>query len=258
MSVLLRATAIQGRVIGALMLRDLVAQGASGTIPFFKVLRRPIFMVAAFYVLGRVASGLAPHGIPLLVFIVTGYLTWLAFLRSFVGVSGAGGSARVLMIPHVTPLDLMLSVVALEFFVYTAIFVALTGAGLLFEQAPLPADPLGVILAFWSAIGLGTAMGMIAASVGRITPILTDLFMGVRILGHALSGVFALATDTPLFVLEILKWNPLFHSIEWLRESWWSGYKSPIADPMYILTCLFFLVAIGLATERVTRPWMAE
>ncbi len=81
-----------------MMLRDLVAEGAGGPIPFFRTLLRPVAMIGAFYLLGRAAIGFTPSGIPLLVFVVTGYLTWIAFLRAFSGVS-IRSSTRLLMIP---------------------------------------------------------------------------------------------------------------------------------------------------------------
>ena len=252
-----RASLIQVRVIGALMLRDLVLQGGRDNIPFGNIWMRPIGMIAAFYIVGRVATGLTPQGLPLLVFIVTGYMTWHSFVRCFANINfrRVGG---LLMFPHVTPLDYILSRMVVEFVVFSLVFVLLCLLGMLFEQAAPPADPLGVMMAFWTAIALGVSLGMIASSISRFTSILEDLFAAVRVAGNAVSGVFLLATDTPQPILDVLKWNPLFHCVEWMRQSWWAEYKSPIADPPYIFCCLFFLIAIGLAFERASRRWQAE
>ncbi len=70
--------------------------------------------------------------------------------------------------------------------------------------------------------------------------------------------MFVLASDTPQFILEWLQYNPLFQSIEWMREAWWPAYKSPIADQGYIAKCLLFMFAIGLSFERATRRWHTE
>jgi capsular polysaccharide transport system permease protein len=246
-----RAAVIQARVIGALTLRELVMEGGRGSIPFVHNFIRPLGIIASFYLLGRY-TGFGPQGLPLLVFVVTGYLTWLGFLRCFAGTRG-GKVGGLLMFPHVTPLDVAISKLLGDFVIYTMIFVVCCCMAVLFEQAPMPADPLGVLLAFWSAIGLGVVGGLIFYSLGRYTSLFEDLFTGIRMFGHVLSGVFALATSTPDFLLDYLRWNPLFHSVEWLRQSWWNSYQSPIADPHYIALCLFFLTAIGLAFERVSR-----
>lgn len=252
-----RAAGTQVRVIYALLLRDLVAEGgASRSLPFLKLYLRPMVIIGALYVAGR-ATGLSPADFPLLIFIITGYLVWIAFVRCFMSIS-IRGSLPLLMFPQVTPLDLILGKIAVQFVLYTTLFVILSGLGMLFEQASPPADPLGVMLAFWSAIGLGLAMGLIVASISRFTTLLDDFFVLIRNAGHAASGVFALATDTPTVILDYLRWNPLFHAVEWMRESWWSNYKSPIADPAYVFYCLFFLIGIGLAFERASRRWQSE
>lgn len=247
-----RAAATQIRVLGALILRELATMAGQRTLPFLDLLTRPAIMILAFYVVGRAAGSFTPQGFPLLLFLVTGFLTWQTFIYCFQQVSTERQSA-LLYFPHVTSLDVMLGRVAVAFVIRNAIFILFCAIGMLFEQTPLPDDPLGVLIAFWSALALALTLGMLAACVSRYTSILDDLWNGVRLLGHALSGVFFLGTAVPNPILDIMRWNPLFHSVEWLREAWWGGYKSPIADPLYIFYCIFFMFAAGLAFERLSR-----
>lgn len=251
-SAFLRATEIQARVIGALILRELVVEGSTGVLPFFSYVIRPIIMVTGFLIIGQLTSPYR-NGFPTTIFVITGYLSWFAFFRSFGQTRAKGGG--VLMIPHVTTLDLILGKIGVEFCFFTAIFVVFSGVAMLFGGMTFPADPLGVILAFWSAMGLGISLGLIAASVSRFTTLLDDLWIGIRLLGHAISGVFVLATSTPQSFLDFLRWNPLFHSVEWIREAWWPAYQSPIANPLYAYSCVYFMLAIGLAFERASRRW---
>lgn len=251
-----RSALVQWRVIIALLLRDLVIAGGRGPIPFFGIYIRPVIVVAVFYIVGRVATEITPQGFPLLVFIITGYFTWIGFFRSFSGVQFAGQG--LLLFPQVTPLDLALAKMASAWTMQTFLFAVLVGVAMLFEQAPGPADPLGVVMAFWCTVWLGLAIGLIAATISRFTTLLDDFWIGVRMIGHAVSGVFTLGTALPSELLAWMKWNPIFHCIEWLRESWWPAYHSPIADPNYVFLCLFFLTAAALAFERATRRWHTE
>jgi capsular polysaccharide transport system permease protein len=247
-----QAAATQVRVIGALLLRDLVITAGRGSLPFLEIIIRPAAMILTFYIIGRTAGQYTPQGFPLLLFLITGFLTWEAFIRCFNQVS-TEGAATLLYFPHVTALDVMLSRVAGAFVIRSAMFLLFCGIGMLFEKAPFPSDPLGVLVSYWCALAFALTLGMIAACVSRYTKILDDLWVMVRLTGHALSGVFFLGTAVPTPLLDIMRWNPLFQTLEWMRESWWGSYKSPIADPPYIFCVLFFMAAIGLAFERGSR-----
>lgn len=247
-----QAAVVQARVIGALMLRDLVIQSSVSAIPYANIVVRHSAVTAMLYVMGKANSAYTPQGFPLLVFINTGYLAWNAFIRCFSGVNYRG-SVPLLLFPHVTPLDFALSRAAVDFVIYSVLFIVFCIAGVLFDQASPPDNPLGVMLAFWFAILLGFGLGIIASTITRFTTLFDDAFIAFRLTGFAVSGVFVLASDTPQFVLQWLQYNPLFQSIEWMRQCWWPAYQSPIANPAYIVEFLFFLFAVGLAFERATR-----
>ncbi len=53
-----------------------------------------------------------------------------------------------------------------------------------------------------------------------------------------------------------MSWNPIFHALELMREAWWPAYVSPSADAGYVLTCIFFMAALGLVLERGTRRFI--
>lgn len=251
------ALSIQLRLIIALVLRDLVAEIGRSRMALFWIIFRPISVVALMYLLMSVIHRLTPQGMPLLAFLVTGWSAWFMFMRVFKDPGTAGKAAKsMMMFPHLTSLDLALANLVTEWFIYTFVFVLFVAATLLFERSAPPAYPLKVIMAYWSIALMAFLASLTFFSFARIVPGVTNTMIAIRRLGHLVTGVSVTAADTPHSVLKWMTWNPLFHAIELMREAWWPAYVSPIADPWYVLKCVFFMAATGLIIERATRRFL--
>jgi capsular polysaccharide transport system permease protein len=256
MSSLIQAAIVQKQVIGALMLRNLVAEYGLSRAAFAWVVIRPVLVIAVFVAIGTFFRNTRPpQGMPLLAFITTGYVTWLAFIRTFRDMPGASRQGAVLMFPHLTPLDLMVARAALDWAIYTTTFVLLVGLGLLLEGTSPPEDAFGVVMGFWAALSIGLCLGVMFTVLERFTTIFSMFLMLIQRVGLFVSGVLFAASALPSWILPWLSWNPIFHILEIMRESWWPAYRSPVADPAYVATCLFFLLALALVLERSTRRW---
>jgi len=251
------ALSVQLRVIVALVLRELVSEFGQSRLAIFWLIFRPAFLIALFYGLSMIYHRLTPQGMPLMAFLVTGWAAYFLFMRSIKDTSGnVRGGAGLLMFPHMTTLDIFISQAITEWFVYSFVFVLFVGFALLVERSPAPANPLQVILAYWSCGLIGTLVGLILSSASRVVPAVDHLSLPIRRLGQFVSGVIVTAADTPTSVLPYMTWNPLFHAIELMREAWWPAYVSPIADAWYLFRCLFFMTAAGLILERSTRKYL--
>jgi capsular polysaccharide transport system permease protein len=213
-------------------------------------------MILGMYILGAVV-GYKPGGMPMLLFAVTGILTWHAFVLLVVPVK-MGNMIRLLMFPQITPLDLMLASLVTYTVNNAAMYVLFAFLGGLFHQIPWPADPFGVFLAVACAALLGLGFGLLVTIVGRFTTIVHDGIRTIHYTGHLLSGVYLLATTTPPLMLNCLRWNPMLQVIEWVRQSWWAPYRSPVLNIPYIFGFIVLLFFFGLAFERSTRKWEVE
>lgn len=245
---------VQGQVLRALILRDLVVQFGHSRFSFAWLILQPVALIVLISTLWVVKDRLTPQGMPWIVFVTTGYLTWFAFLKTLSSLSTMNASAGgLLMFPHVTHLDVFISRAVVDWAIYSIVFALLTSGSILVGQAGTPANLFGVTLSFWAAWWLAAALGVIAGSVFRLTDLLENIFGLVRRVGLFISGVLFVATAVPDWVLPWISWNPLFHCLEMLREAWWPAYRSPIADPWYVVKVGFFLTAFALLIERATR-----
>lgn len=239
------------------MLRDMLVEFGLSRLSFAWLLIRPVLIIGALYLVTVAIRTLRPpQGMEVLVFIASGYVSWLAFMRCFSDLPGSVRSARgLMMFPHLTQLDLLVARAAVDWAVYTSVFFTLVGLGLLFERASLPADAFGVLLPFFACVWMGACLGIIITVVERFTDALSMFMIVIRRVGIFVSGVLFAASSLPSWVLGWVSWNPIFHCLEIIRESWWPAYRSPIADPVYVAQCVFFMTAVALVLERFTRRW---
>jgi capsular polysaccharide transport system permease protein len=249
------ALSVQLRLIVALVLRGLVSEIGTTWTGVVAMLFRPAMIVVLFYILYSFSHRLTPQGMPLLAFLVTGWLAWFMFMRTFTLASPKGSSA-LLLFPHMTPLDLLIAHAVLQWFIYTFVFLLFVGAALLIERSAPPANPLYVIMAFWSVSVIGSLLAVIFSSVARVAPVIEISMVPLRRLGAFATGILVTAADTPSAVLPYLSWNPLLHAVELMREAWWPAYVSPIADPWYVLRCIFWMAVVSLVLERSTRKYI--
>ncbi len=252
-----RPLVVQSRLIIALVLRGLVSEISPRNGGVIGLLFRPAFIILMLYVVYSIFHRLTPQGMPLLAFLVTGWLAWFFFIRSFKDVLGTDRrNAKLMMFPHLSSLDFHLANFILEWLIYTYVFILFVVIALLIERSSLPAEPLKVMLAYWSVGLIGGLLCLILGSFARIVPAIDLLTLPIRRLGQFVTGVLVTGADTPTSVLPYLSWNPLFHVLELMREAWWPAYVSPVADAGYVLRCIFFMAALGLVLERGTRRFI--
>jgi capsular polysaccharide transport system permease protein len=253
-----RAATIQGRVIRALVLRDMLTDFGLSRLSLAWMLIKPaIGIVAIFAVMVLFRSLRPPAGMSLVVFVITGFLTFQAFSTNFGGLPGVASRTRGLtMFPHVTVLDLMMSKVVVNWFTYLCLFIGFTSLGVLFAKAELPANPLAVLVAYCAVAMLGMCVGMLLAVFERFTTALDLVWRLVRRMMIFVCGVMHPGSTLPTWAIPYFSWNPVFHCLELMREAWWPAYQSPFADGEYVAKCLFFLLALALVLERGTRKWI--
>ncbi len=245
---------IQFNVVKALILRDMVGRYGDSRLGFLWSMFRPAIVLVVLYAAAKLSHHAEVQGMPVLVFLICGYYCWLSFEWSYLAVAHAPQHARgLLMFPHITLLDIIISQAIVEWGVFTVTFISLAGIGMLIEHDPFPADPLRVLVFLWTCTWLGSAVGVSIIVIRRFFPSIDNLTMPLRRVGVMISGVVLPAALIPPNTLGYFSWNPLYRAIEIMRQSWYPAYQSPIATPSYVLTVFFFAAVIALVLERATR-----
>lgn len=246
--------ALQVRVIGALVLREARATFGTSQIGYLWAIITPAattaILVAVFTAIGRQP----PFGLSLALFFATGVLTLELFTKlgnSLMTVFEA--NKALLTYPPIKETDVLFArailIGATYVLIMTIFFSGLVALGL----GEGPAHPEHLMIAYSVTFLLGLGFGATNAAIlsvweswRYVEKILTrPLFF--------LSGIFYVPSYLPPQAIDYLKWNPVLHCVEWMRNGYYSNYDSRVLDEVYVISIALLLLLFGLAGERLTR-----
>ena len=249
-----RALAVQKRSLWALSLREVMVKHGRHRIGYLWELLKTAFGVVVFWVIREAMGFKAPYGMPLPIFLLTGFVVWHIFSDN---VSRAAQTVRsnkaMLAYPQVTQLDLHLA----GLIVIWVTEVLILGIFLLVVNFLGYKFALQDYITFLSAIlGIGVfslAVGLVIAALKVYLPVLEKIVpMIMRILFFT-SGVFFSPDRFAGKIGDVLMWNPVACYIELVRSTFWSStaYLSPHMG--FIVTSTVVALALGLLLERHVR-----
>jgi capsular polysaccharide transport system permease protein len=244
-----------GRVVTAILLREMRTRFGSNRLGYLWALAEPFLHLSMFIILFELLGRAAPVGTDIALFLATGVFPWLLFDHVADRTMKAIEANRALLTyPQVTPVDLVLARVLLETVTLLLVFI-LFGVGCFLMRGPFAIDsPLAVLAAFLCLSVLGTGVGLIAAAITVVIPTFAPSFAMAKRLFYFVSGVFFIAERLPPAARDWLQFNPILHCIEWLRSAFFVGFESHFASPSFAVAVASAAFLIGLAAERAVRP----
>jgi capsular polysaccharide transport system permease protein len=255
---LLRAWAVQKRVLGALFMREIQVRWGRRNLGFAWLFAEPL--VFAFPVIFMWSQIRAPveHGFPMIGMVWSGYLPLLVF-RHVTGTSiyVVRTNAGILYHSAVTPVDIIfghcglevlgnLAAVACSFFIFYA-----------FDLIEWPANPLLVIvgnlyMAWWAFV-----IATIVASASERSNLVEHIWAPISYIYMPLSGFFYLAEWLPTPIRSLaLAVMPSVHCYEMIRSGLWGARFQAYYDLGYLTFILAVLTVLGLWLARDTRRYI--
>jgi capsular polysaccharide transport system permease protein len=255
---LTRGWAVQRRVIGALLMRDIQLRWGRRNLGFAWMFAEPL--VFAFPVLALWSFMHAPysHGLPFIAFMWSGYLPLLMF-RHVTGQSlhVIRGGGALLYHRAVTPFDLFAARMSLEImgnWGATALsFMIFYMMG--FIQWPYNPSLflLGVLYMTWWSI----SVALIIAPWSERSEIVHHIWPPISYIYLPVSGFFYLADWLPLAVRNVaLTVLPSLHCYEMIRGGLFGQYIQVHYDLPYLSFVLAVLTLFGLWLIHNVRPYL--
>ncbi|WP_039019850.1 ABC transporter permease [Halocynthiibacter namhaensis] len=249
-----KLTWLQIRVIVSLTLRETRMTFGTSHSGYLWAIVQPLvsitFLVFIFYLIGRQA----PYGTSLALFFSTAVLTLEMHNKMSVSLMRAFTSNKALLTyPMIRETDTLFARTVLIGSTFVIINIILYGGLIGFGLADLPSNPEHIILAFLSALLFSFGLGTINAILYQRNQSWQHV---EKVLARPLffmSGVFYIPSHMPPEAVMVLKWNPVLHLVEWVREGYYANYTSQILDIPYVLSVGACLSMIGLFFERITR-----
>jgi capsular polysaccharide transport system permease protein len=253
---LIHSFAIQRRVIGALIIREIITRYGRHNVGFLWLFLEPMLFTLGVTALWAAMKATHGSNLPITAFALTGYSSLILWRNcSNRGVKAIEVNHSLLYHRNVKVIDVFAARLLLEVVGVTASAAILT---LVFSSIGLmnfPADVVTVIsgwlLMVWFAISLGLIIG--AASerselIERVWHIFTYLMF-------PLSGAAFMVDWFPKGIQTLLLWVPMVHGTEMIRRGYFGSAVRTYEDPIYfaLINTVMLLVGLALAKETGRR-----
>ena len=248
------ALTVQGRVIAALILREVHTLYGNTKLGYLWAIIQTAFNIAVFWLFREFLGAHAPHGMGMAVFLLCGFIPWHIFSDTISRcMKAVSANQALLTFPQVTELDLMIArvIVVWGTQLVSAIVILSVAAALGQSMELCHPGTLAATLFFAPLLGLG--MGLVFASLSRLWPTLERLIpILMRFLFFA-SGVFFQVSELPARFSAPLLLNPAAQLIEWQRYGFSASSASPLYSVGYMVAWCLISLCLGLLLERYVR-----
>jgi len=237
---------IQGRVIKALFLREMISHFGRHNIGFLWMFAEPMMFSVGITILWTVTGH--EHGaMPPAGFALTGYSTIVAW-RNCVNRTSVTLTANKGLLFHrnVTVMDLAItraifefSAVSVSFFFLSIVFI---GLGLM----STPINPLQVLSAWFLFGWFFICAGLIAVFLNEKSELFHRISHVLMYLTVPLTGAVAMVSWVPKKIQSIYLLSPMVNAEEMLREGYFGGIVQAQYSVSFLITCNIVLTAIAL------------
>jgi len=247
---LIPSARIQGRIIGALLRREILTRYGRHNIGFMWLFVEPMMFTSGVLLL-RTALGLREGPVPIVGFILSGYASVLMWRNTINRCGNALTPNRALMHHrNVRVIDLFAARIILESVGATMSFVILESLLTVTGFMKTPDDILkmltGWLLLTWFSLDMALLIGSFAVlseSVERVWHVLGYLFL-------PLSGAFFMVEWLPSYAQHIVVWFPTVTCTELLREGLFGSVIRTHYDILYVITVNTVLMLPALMANR--------
>ena len=224
--------------------------GLGFLIVSFWPLAHMVILLGIYSVLGR----RVPYGDSPYLFFATGLIPTLAFtyVSRFMCLSIIL-NRPMLAFPAVKVSDIMFGRAFLEIIGAFITLVLVITILLALGESPYPVDLDQAVQAYLATLLLAIGVGSLASVITMMVPFFATIYALFMIIIYLSSGVMFVASALPQQVIAVISWNPVVHSVEWMRSAYFRGYPEQVLDKDYLLKFAVFSLFLGLLVERICR-----
>lgn len=246
-----RSWQIQRRVIGALLMREVLTRYGRHNIGFLWLFIEPMIFtlgVAALWSFGQLHQ---LTSVPIVAFAVTGYSAVLLWRNMPTRCVGAIEPNNALMYHrNVKVLDIYLARLLLEAAGATLSFMILATIFTFLGMMPAPENLLKVMLAWFMLGWFGVALAALMGALSEESEIVEKLWHPATYLLFPLSGAAFNVDALPPAMQKVILVLPMVHGVELLREGYFGSTFRAHYDIEYMVFVCAFLSLIGIAKVR--------
>ena len=244
--------AVQRRVIGALLMREILTRYGRHNIGFLWLFVEPMLFTLGVTALWSLTRESHSNAIPITAFALTGYSTVLLW-RNMPGrcISAIEPNRSLLYHRNVRLLDIYLSRLLLEFGGASISFMILTLMFMNLGMIDPPEDLLKVIFG-WVTLGLfGTALALTMGTLAINNEIVEKLWHPISYLTFPLSGAAYMVDALPKSVQPLALYLPMVNCVEIIRDGYFGKHANPHYDIGYVAAVTVVMMLFALITLSI-------
>ena len=232
-------------LINALIIKEIKSRFSGDTLAFIWSLINPLAWIGALIILFSIIGKQVPIYTDIISFLIPGMLSYILFRYTINSIMRTRKTNQSLLhIPSITPVTLLFAAALVELLNGFVVFLILFILNYFFFDKIECTDPLIMIYGYLCAWGTGIAVGNFIAEFAIIFPPIEKIWPLLLRPVFWISGVFYTANELPESFADIASINPLFQSIEIVRDGTFLSYHSRMA--LYYEPLMFIIVVVGI------------
>lgn len=250
-STFLQSLKTQGRVIGALLMREVITRYGRHNIGFLWLFLEPMLFTLGVTTIWTLMKFTHGTSIPIAAFAVTGYSSILLWRNSTNrAVKAIEANLSLMYHRNVRVLDIFAARLILEIAGATTALTVLTLAFTAFGWMSLPVDILtamtGWLLLAWFAFSLSLVVG----AVSERSELMDRVWHIITYLSFPISGAAFMVDWMPKNGQDFLLWVPMVHGTEMIRHGYFGTLVRTYESPAYLVLFNAALTLIGLVLVK--------
>lgn len=243
--------AVQGRVLGALLVRETLTRYGRHNIGFLWLFVEPMIFTLAITALWTATKSLHGSDLPIAAFALTGYSTVLLW-RNMPGrcIGALMANSALFYHRNIKALDIYVARILLEFAGATISFVTLSVIFIAIEWIATPEDVLKVV-AGWLLTGwFGASLAILLGAASYSNELVDKFWHPTSYILFPLSGAAYLVSALPQSAQNVVLWLPMVHGVEMVRDGYFGSHVTAIYDASYLISFNLGLSAAALMVSR--------
>lgn len=253
---LLRSLSIQFRVIGALLMREIITRYGRHNIGFLWLFAEPMMFTLGVTALWMATKATHGSNLPITAFAVTGYSSVLVWRNTVMRCSAAITPNLSLMYHrNVRVIDLFASRIILEISGATISFVVLTLFFYAIGWMELPDDVLKIVFGWIMLSWFGASLALLVGALSERSELVEKIWHPLSYLLFPMSGAAFMVDWLPSSAQKVVLFLPMVHGVEILREGYFGHAVNAHYDLAYmsIINLCLTLIALSFAREAGRR-----
>ena len=250
-SSLSRSFAIQRRVIGALLMREVLTRFGRHNIGVLWLIVEPMLFTLGVAILWTVGNIHSLTNVPAIAFAITGYSSVLVWRNSANRCAKAIEPNLALMYHrNVKVMDIFVSRILLELVGATASLTILTLFFSFIGVMKWPRD-ISLILEGWLLLcWFATALGFTVGAISERSETFDRIWHVITYLLFPLSGAAFMVDWLPQGIQHLVLLLPMVHGVEIIRQGFFGDAGLTYGDPAFFAAVNLLLTLLGLALVR--------